>query len=172
MPQICFPEKNHIGPLTLVLAMGRMQILFCPWYPPAFCARNFVWVYLAHHAILMSSSLPPWLYPTKYDATTRSVKFVRTKASFKLHTSVHIFACFDLPVSSINRLFRKPRVILGSSLLLELQLYSPSLKVNEASRGPLAVFSDHDQVGGKIVLDSRSYHTGQLTISVCVIPFA
>ncbi|EDR08178.1 uncharacterized protein LACBIDRAFT_297544 [Laccaria bicolor S238N-H82] len=70
------------------------------------------------------------------------------------------------PPSSFTPVSIYSHVSTYRSLLLELQLYSPSLKVNEASRGPLAVFSDHDQVGGKVILDSRSYHTGQLTISI------
>ncbi|TFK38120.1 hypothetical protein BDQ12DRAFT_121772 [Crucibulum laeve] len=53
------------------------------------------------------------------------------------------------------------------SLQLELQLYSPSLKVQEdGHRGPLAVFSEHDQVGGKVILDQSCFHTGRLTVSI------
>jgi len=37
---------------------------------------------------------------------------------------------------------------------LDLQLHSPSLKVHEDGRGPMAVFADRDQVGGKVILDS------------------
>ncbi|KDR80312.1 hypothetical protein GALMADRAFT_242672 [Galerina marginata CBS 339.88] len=49
---------------------------------------------------------------------------------------------------------------------VELQLYSPSLKVHEDGRGPIAVFGDHDQVTGKVTLDSSCHHTGRLTISI------
>ncbi|KAF8966571.1 hypothetical protein BDZ97DRAFT_1657490 [Flammula alnicola] len=53
------------------------------------------------------------------------------------------------------------------SAKLELQLYSPSLKVySEDGHGPMAVFSDHDQVGGKVSLDSSCYHSGRLSISI------
>jgi hypothetical protein len=60
---------------------------------------------------------------------------------------------------------------------MELQLYSPSVKLHQEhtdDRGPLAVFGDHDQVGGKVILDPSCYHTGRLSISVrcahmCVI---
>ncbi|KAH9478449.1 hypothetical protein JR316_0008904 [Psilocybe cubensis] len=52
------------------------------------------------------------------------------------------------------------------STKLELQLYSPSLKVHEDERGPVAVFSDHDQVTGKVSLDSSCHHTGKLAISI------
>ncbi len=54
-----------------------------------------------------------------------------------------------------------------SSSKIELQLYSPSLKVySENGRGPMAVFSHHDQVGGKVTLDPSCGHTGRLAISV------
>ncbi|CAA7264395.1 unnamed protein product [Cyclocybe aegerita] len=49
---------------------------------------------------------------------------------------------------------------------LELQLYSPSLKVHDDGRGPVAVFSGHDQVGGRVCLDADAYHTGRLSISI------
>ncbi|KAF8155822.1 hypothetical protein B0H34DRAFT_798928 [Crassisporium funariophilum] len=52
------------------------------------------------------------------------------------------------------------------SLKLELQLYSPSLKVHEDGRGPIAVFSDHDQVGGKVTVDSSNSSAGRLTVSI------
>lgn len=55
----------------------------------------------------------------------------------------------------------------SSSLKLEMQLYSPSLKVREDGRGgPIAVFSAHDQVRGKVSLDASCYHSGRLTIAV------
>ncbi|KAF9051352.1 hypothetical protein BJ165DRAFT_1340545 [Panaeolus papilionaceus] len=55
----------------------------------------------------------------------------------------------------------------SSSLKLEMQLYSPSLKVREDGRGgPIAVFSAHDQVGGKVSLDTSCYHSGRLTIAL------
>ncbi|KAF5314534.1 hypothetical protein D9611_007194 [Ephemerocybe angulata] len=47
---------------------------------------------------------------------------------------------------------------------LELQLYSPSLRVD--TRGPLAVFNDHDKLSGKVVLDSLAHHTGRLVLTV------
>ena len=54
-----------------------------------------------------------------------------------------------------------------SSSKIELQLYSPSLKVySENGRGPMAVFSHHDQVGGKVTLDPSCGPTGRLAISV------
>ncbi|KAF8903298.1 hypothetical protein CPB84DRAFT_1774459 [Gymnopilus junonius] len=49
---------------------------------------------------------------------------------------------------------------------LELQLYSPSLKVHQDGTGPIAVFGDHDQVTGKVSLDPTCYHTGRLTIAI------
>ncbi|KAF9568301.1 hypothetical protein CPC08DRAFT_679979 [Agrocybe pediades] len=53
------------------------------------------------------------------------------------------------------------------SARLELQLYSPSLKVHHEDRsGPIAVFSDHDQVTGKITLDSSCGPSGRLTLTV------
>lgn len=55
------------------------------------------------------------------------------------------------------------------SLQTQLQLYSPSVKVYQdhaEDKGPLAVFSDHDQVGGKVILDPSCYHTGKLSISI------
>ena len=54
-----------------------------------------------------------------------------------------------------------------SSAKLELQLYSPSLKVSQDGQGPMAVFGDHDQVSGKVSLDTSCHHTGRLSISVC-----
>ncbi|RXW19340.1 hypothetical protein EST38_g6505 [Candolleomyces aberdarensis] len=47
---------------------------------------------------------------------------------------------------------------------LELQLYSPALKVD--SKGPIAVFNDHDRLSGKVVLDWQAYHTGRLNIAI------
>ncbi|KAJ2916569.1 hypothetical protein MD484_g3854, partial [Candolleomyces efflorescens] len=47
---------------------------------------------------------------------------------------------------------------------LELQLYSPSLKVD--SKGPIAVFNDHDRLSGKVILDWQAYHTGKLNIAI------
>lgn len=59
--------------------------------------------------------------------------------------------------------------IFDSSSKIELQLYSPSLKVySEDGRGPMAVFSEHDQVGGKVTLDSSCGNTGRLSVSVCM----
>ncbi|KAF9458236.1 hypothetical protein BDZ94DRAFT_1201451 [Collybia nuda] len=55
------------------------------------------------------------------------------------------------------------------SLQMELQLYSPSVKLQQEhfdDRGPLAVFGDHDQVGGKVILDPSCNHTGRLSISI------
>ncbi|PPQ73923.1 hypothetical protein CVT26_006549 [Gymnopilus dilepis] len=52
------------------------------------------------------------------------------------------------------------------SAKLELQLYSPSLKVHEDGTGPIAVFSDHDQITGKVSIDSTCHHTGRLAISI------
>ncbi|KAJ2936768.1 hypothetical protein H1R20_g333, partial [Candolleomyces eurysporus] len=48
---------------------------------------------------------------------------------------------------------------------LELQLYSPALKVD--AKGPIAVFNDHDRLSGKVVLDWQAYHTGRLNIAGC-----
>ncbi|TEB19162.1 hypothetical protein FA13DRAFT_1647360 [Coprinellus micaceus] len=47
---------------------------------------------------------------------------------------------------------------------IELQLYSPSLRVS--AQGPIAVFSDHDQLCGRVVLDHQAHHTGKLILSV------
>ncbi|RDB30650.1 hypothetical protein Hypma_005833 [Hypsizygus marmoreus] len=55
------------------------------------------------------------------------------------------------------------------SLQMDLQLYSPSVKLQQDEYdggGPLAVFGDHDQVGGKVILDPSCYHTGKLSISI------
>ncbi|KAF9010008.1 hypothetical protein BDQ17DRAFT_1234754 [Cyathus striatus] len=53
------------------------------------------------------------------------------------------------------------------SLQLEMQLYSPSLKAYEdGQRGPLAVYSEHDHVGGKVIIDAKSSPSGRLTISI------
>jgi len=53
-----------------------------------------------------------------------------------------------------------------SSSQIQLQLFSPSLKVYEDGRGPVAVFSGHDQVEGRVTLDNDSYHSGRLSVSV------
>ncbi|KAJ3520184.1 hypothetical protein NMY22_g12863 [Coprinellus aureogranulatus] len=47
---------------------------------------------------------------------------------------------------------------------LELQLYSPSLRLD--ARGPTAVFNDHDQLSGRVILDFQAHHTGKLILSV------
>lgn len=52
------------------------------------------------------------------------------------------------------------------SLKFGLQLYSPSLKVNEDGRDRMAVFTDRDQVAGKVTLNPNCYPAGRLTISV------
>ncbi|KAH6918031.1 hypothetical protein BKA70DRAFT_1416056 [Coprinopsis sp. MPI-PUGE-AT-0042] len=52
----------------------------------------------------------------------------------------------------------------SESTQLELQVYSPSLKVD--ARGPIAVFSNHDQVHGRLMLDSTAHHSGKLTLTV------
>ncbi|KAF9445537.1 hypothetical protein P691DRAFT_263369 [Macrolepiota fuliginosa MF-IS2] len=52
------------------------------------------------------------------------------------------------------------------SVQLELQLYSPSLKVEDGSRGPLAVFSHNDKVSGKVFLDPSCHHTGKLSVTL------
>ncbi|KXN92145.1 hypothetical protein AN958_09237 [Leucoagaricus sp. SymC.cos] len=52
------------------------------------------------------------------------------------------------------------------SVQLELQLYSPSLKVKDGSRGPLAVFSQNDKVSGQVYLDSSCHHTGRLSVTL------
>ena len=62
---------------------------------------------------------------------------------------------------------------LHSSSRLELQLYSPSLKIHNAdNRGPIAVFSQHDQIDGKVSLDPSCYFSGRLNVAVCnLCPF-
>lgn len=53
---------------------------------------------------------------------------------------------------------------LCSSSPIELQLYSPALRVD--ARGPLAVFNDNDQLSGKVMLDFQAHHTGRLVVTV------
>lgn len=61
----------------------------------------------------------------------------------------------------------------SSSLLLDMQIYSPSVKVVnlpglEASQSR-PVFCDEDKIEGKIVLDPSCSQNGRLTISVCFL---
>ncbi|EAU89283.2 hypothetical protein CC1G_03548 [Coprinopsis cinerea okayama7 len=67
-------------------------------------------------------------------------------------TASHITPCIYSHVSTYR------------SLHLELHLYSPSLKVD--TRGPIAVFSNHDDIGGKVVLDCPGHQTGKLALTV------
>jgi hypothetical protein len=57
-----------------------------------------------------------------------------------------------------------------SSLYMELQIYSPSVKVmqhkHQNSTRPLPVFGDNDQVGGKVFLHSNCPPYGRLSVSV------
>ncbi|KAF8800580.1 hypothetical protein BYT27DRAFT_7262738 [Phlegmacium glaucopus] len=80
-----------------------------------------------------------------------------TSASIKIYRSASKSAPV-LPLYSHVSTYR--------SLKLELQLYSPSRKFHEDSRGPMAVFADRDQVSGKVILDSSCYPDGTLTISI------
>ena len=55
------------------------------------------------------------------------------------------------------------------SLKLEVQIYSPSVKVRQGNGvgGSLVpVFSDNDKIEGKITLDQSCHHSGTLSISV------
>lgn len=55
------------------------------------------------------------------------------------------------------------------SVQLEMQIYSPSLQPSDQPRdnfGTLAVFSEHDQISGRVVLDPSCSHSGRLSISV------
>ncbi|KIM47048.1 hypothetical protein M413DRAFT_268498 [Hebeloma cylindrosporum] len=53
------------------------------------------------------------------------------------------------------------------SSILELQLYSPSLKVHHSdTRGPIAVFSQHDQIDGKVSLDPSGCQSGRLSVVI------
>ena len=55
------------------------------------------------------------------------------------------------------------------SLKLEVQIYSPSVKVrqgNGVGGSLLPVFSDNDKIEGKVTLDQSCHHSGILSITV------
>ncbi|TFK21144.1 hypothetical protein FA15DRAFT_672858 [Coprinopsis marcescibilis] len=84
---------------------------------------------------------------------------MRRRAATVSHPSVHD--------SSSSRMIPQAvysHVSTYRSVQLELQLYSPSLKVD--ARGPIAVFNNHDEIGGKVVLDCPASDTGRLTLSI------
>jgi hypothetical protein len=55
---------------------------------------------------------------------------------------------------------------ISRSVQLELQLYSPKLKLKGDNRGPVAAFSLDDKVSGKVLLDGSCHHTGRLSVTV------
>lgn len=55
-----------------------------------------------------------------------------------------------------------------------MQIYSSTVQVQEEKRGswgPLAIFSDSEQVSGRVVLDSMCGHSGRLSVSVRYVTF-
>jgi hypothetical protein len=62
----------------------------------------------------------------------------------------------------------------SSSSLLDMQIYSPSVKVVKqpglAASQSIPMFGDQDKIEGKVILDSSYSQNGRLTISVC-FPF-
>jgi hypothetical protein len=55
---------------------------------------------------------------------------------------------------------------ISRSVQLELQLFSPKLKLKDDNRGPVASFSFDDKVSGKVLLDGSCHHTGRLSVTV------
>ncbi|KAF8652356.1 hypothetical protein AX16_004386 [Volvariella volvacea WC 439] len=52
---------------------------------------------------------------------------------------------------------------------IEMQIYSPSVRVQEEKRGswgPLAVFSENDPIGGRVILDPSCSYSGRLTVFI------
>ncbi|KAF8637909.1 hypothetical protein AX17_002532 [Amanita inopinata Kibby_2008] len=62
-----------------------------------------------------------------------------------------------------------PHVSVYRSLKLKLQVYSPSVKMQQAShanRGRVPLFGDNDTIEGKVVLDPSCHHSGIVSITV------
>ncbi|KAF9482332.1 hypothetical protein BDN70DRAFT_801784 [Pholiota conissans] len=86
---------------------------------------------------------------------------MRRRANTNTSTEAPRLASKYVPVSIYSH------VSTYRSSKMELQLYSPSLKVySEDAHGPMAVFGEHDQVGGRVTLDPSCGHTGRLSISI------
>ncbi|TEB34384.1 hypothetical protein FA13DRAFT_1753884 [Coprinellus micaceus] len=72
--------------------------------------------------------------------------------------SGYLLACVYLSVRALGLLCLSCSECGFSASHIELQLVS--------AQGPIAVFSDHDQLCGRVVLDHQAHHTGKLILSV------
>lgn len=112
---------------------------------------------------------------SKYASSTCGVAFVKRIPSNSqcFANDLNARPCFNISVIKVllDRSFLLGLTDRDRSLQMEIQIYSQSVQVPAEKRGswaPLPVFSDSDQVSGRIILDSSCSHSGRLSVSVRV----
>ena len=98
---------------------------------------------------------------------------LKLRAGRETREAAHFFPFthFVLPVSRTHRLERIHSAGYSRSSLLDMQIYSSSVKVVKqpglATSRVIPAFGDQDRIEGNVILDPSCSQNGRLTISVC-----
>lgn len=111
--------------------------------------------------------------PQAFPSHSISSSVLKPRTGCETREEAHFFSFihFVLPVGENHTPEKIHSARSSSSLLLDMQIYSPSVKMVKRpgleTLQPQPVFCDEDKIEGRIMLDPSCSENGRLTISVC-----